>query len=187
MLEIKDVNLSFGEKTVLKNFSLSLQSGQRIALMGPSGCGKTTLLRIIAGLQTVSSGTVTNTFDKTAVMFQEPRLLPWCTAEQNVSLVSSPEKAAHYLSRLQLQESLQQNPATLSGGMQQRVALARALAYEGDLLLLDEPFKAMDQSLRQQVAEAVCAATPNTTVLLITHDPWEAEALGCQIVPFPVL
>ena len=187
MLEIKNATLSFGEKTILDNFSFTLAPGQRLALMGPSGCGKTTLLRVIAGLQAVSSGTVTNTFSKTAVMFQEPRLLPWCTAEQNVSLVSSPEKAAHYLTKLQLQKNLQQYPATLSGGMQQRVALARALAYEWDFLLLDEPFKAMDKTLRQQVAEAVCAATRNAAVLLVTHDPWEAEALGCQVLPFPVL
>ena len=185
MLELRKISHRYGEHSVLNHVSLTLRPGQRIALMGPSGCGKTTLLRIAMGLLTPTEGKVQNTFRKTAVVFQEPRLLPWCTTLENVNLVlgdgkATLAKAKDYLRQMQLADALDKYPRELSGGMQQRVALARAMAVEGDLLILDEPFKAMDGTLRFQVIAQV-AKTP-AAILLVTHEEAEAAALGCEII-----
>lgn len=185
MLKLTDISHSYGDHQVLRNFSLQLSSGKRIALMGPSGCGKTTLLRIALELLQPTAGTVHNTFRKTAVVFQEPRLLPGRTALQNVNLVlgdgkGTLEQARQYLQQVELEAALDKYPRELSGGMQQRVSLARALAAEGDLLILDEPFKAMDETLRQQIIDLV--AQTEAAVLLVTHEETEAKALDCEII-----
>ena len=185
MLKIRNISHRFGDKQVLSHVSLTLKPGQRIAIMGPSGMGKTTLLRIVMGTLTPSEGTVENTFRKTAAVFQEPRLLPWRTAAENVNLVleddrKSLETAKRHLAQMALLEAADKYPDQLSGGMQQRVALARALAAEGDLLILDEPFKAMDEALRSQVIAKV--AQTRAAVLLVTHEEAEAKALHCEII-----
>ena len=185
MLKLTNISHSYGDRTVLEKFSLTLKPGQRIALMGPSGCGKTTLLRIAMGLLSPTAGTVENTFRKTSVLFQEPRLLPWRTALENVNLVlgddrRTMEQARWHLKRLGLGQSADKYPKELSGGMQQRTALARAMAFDGDLLVLDEPFKAMDEALRFQVIAQVAETT--AAILLVTHDEAEAVALGCEII-----
>lgn len=185
MLKLKNISHSYGDHTVLRGFNLTLEPGQRVALMGPSGCGKTTLLRIALGLVKSSGGRVENTFRKTAAVFQEPRLLPWRTALENVNLVLSDGKttlsgAKRYLDMVGLADAADKCPRELSGGMQQRVALARALAVEGDLLVLDEPFKGLDEELRQQIMALVGGT--DTAILLVTHDEKEAEALGCEII-----
>lgn len=185
MLNLISVSHSFGDHPVLNNVSLTLLPGQRLAVMGPSGTGKTTLLRIAMGLVTPEKGSVENSFAKTAVVFQEPRLLQWRTAEENVNLVlqdnrATLEKARFFLSQLGLAEAAAKYPRELSGGMQQRVALARALAMEGDLLILDEPFKAMDEALRDQVIDLV--GRTDAAILLVTHEKEEAAALGCEIM-----
>ena len=180
-------NLShrFGAKTVLENIDLTLQPGQRIALMGPSGCGKTTLLRIALGLLKPSEGSVQNSFSTTTAVFQEPRLLPWRTALENVNVVLGDRKdtmaqAEQFLVRVGLSDAKNKYPRELSGGMQQRVAIARALAVKGDLLILDEPFKGLDENLRQQVIREV--SQTEAAILLVTHDRQEAELLDCEII-----
>lgn len=185
MLELKNITHSYGETPVVRSFSLALGPGQRIALMGPSGVGKTTLLRIALGLLKPTDGAVENRFRKTAAVFQEPRLLPWRTAAENVNLVlgddrATMETAKAWLKPLGLADDADKYPRELSGGMQQRVAIARALAVEGDLLILDEPFKAMDEELRSQVIGQV--ARTNAAILLVTHEEEEAAALGCRII-----
>lgn len=185
MLNFRNISHRYGENTVLSGFSLELHPGERIALMGPSGCGKTTLLRIALGLLQPTEGRVENTFRKTAVVFQEPRLLPWQTALENVNLVlggskTTLPKAMEQLKALGLEAAADKYPGELSGGMQQRTALARALALEGDLLILDEPFKAMDEKLRWDVIAK--AAKTDAAILLVTHDEAEARALGCRIL-----
>ena len=185
MLKLTDITHAYGDKTVLENRSLTVAQGQRIALMGPSGVGKTTLLRIALGLLKPTKGTVENTFRKTAAVFQESRLLPWRTAAENVNLIlgdstATMETAWRYLAQLGLEDAVDKYPDELSGGMQQRVALARALAAEGDLLILDEPFKAMDEALRSQVIALV--AKTDAAILLVTHEEEEAKALDCEIV-----
>ena len=185
MLKLTKISHAYGNDPVLKSFCLTLEPGQRLALMGPSGAGKTTLLRVALGLLNPDSGTVENRFRKTAAVFQEPRLLPWRTAVENVNLVlgdtaATMENARSCLKQLGLGEAADKYPRELSGGMQQRVAIARALAVEADLLVLDEPFKAMDEELRRRVMEQV--AETNTAILLVTHEEEEAAALGCEIV-----
>lgn len=185
MLKLTGITHSYGDHTVLKDRDLTLLPGQRIALMGPSGCGKTTFLRIALGLLKPTAGTVENTFRKTSVVFQEPRLLPWRTALENVNLVlgdgkTTLENAKKYLEQVNLADALDKYPRELSGGMQQRVSLARALAVEGDLLVLDEPFKAMDEALRDQIIHLV--AQTDAAILLVTHEEAEAKMLGCEII-----
>ena len=190
MLELKNVSLSYGDLRVLRDVSLRLDPGERIAVMGPSGCGKTSLLRVIAGLQSPDSGTVERTARRLSFVFQEPRLLPWLTAEENVRLVlpdaHQDEDAAAWLSRFGLSDAAGKLPAELSGGMQQLVSLARALVCAPDLLLLDEPFKALDAAAKQNAIATVSDGT-DAAIILVTHDACEAEALGCRVIDFSEL
>lgn len=187
MLELKDVSLSFGALEVLRGASLMLGQDERIAITGPSGCGKTSLLHVIAGLLLPDSGLVRNRAARTACVFQEPRLLPWLSAEDNVSIVmphgTQGQDALMLLKKLGLADSAEKHPCELSGGMQQRAALARALAYAPDLLLLDEPFRALDAASKALAIDAVNERT-DCAVILVTHSPEEADALGCRIIPF---
>lgn len=187
MLELKDVSLSFGALEILRGASLTLGQGERIAITGPSGCGKTSLLHVIAGLLHPDSGLVRNRAARTACVFQEPRLLPWLSAEENVSIVmphgTQGQDALMLLKKLGLADSAEKHPCELSGGMQQRAALARALAYAPDLLLLDEPFRALDAASKALAIDAVNERA-DCAVILVTHSPEEADALGCRIIPF---
>ena len=189
MLELNNISHYFGQKQILNDFSLRLAPGERIAVMGPSGCGKTTLLRIVLALQTPDRGDVRCSWAKTAAVFQEPRLLPWRTAEENVNLVLSDREetmpqARTWLKLLELSDSYSLFPAELSGGMQQRVSIARALASEPELLVMDEPFKAMDSALHERVLDLTGKALKNTTLMLATHSKEEALALGCRILHY---
>lgn len=190
MLELKNVSLSYGDLRVLRDVSLRLAHGERIAVMGPSGCGKTSLLRVIAGLQSPDSGVVERTARQLAFVFQEPRLLPWLTAEENVRLVLPDahhgDDSAAWLLRFGLSDAADKLPAELSGGMQQLVSLARALVCTPDLLLLDEPFKALDADAKRNAIAAVSGGT-DAAIILVTHDAREAEALGCRVIDFSEL
>ena len=189
MLELKNVSLSYGDLRVLRDVCLRLDPGKRIAVMGPSGCGKTSLLRVIAGLQSPDSGTVERTAQRLSFVFQEPRLLPWLTAAENVRLVlpdAHQDEDAAWLSRFGLSDAAGKLPAELSGGMQQLVSLARALVCAPDLLLLDEPFKALDAAAKQNAITAVSAGA-DAAIILVTHDIHEAEALGCRVIDFAEL
>ena len=187
MLELRDISVSYGEKTVLQHCDLNLMSGERIALMGPSGCGKTTLLRIALGLQTPDFGTVKCDFSRVSAVFQEPRLLPWRTALENVMLpiagrTDSRDAAVSHLEKLELADAAGLYPDELSGGMQQRVSLARAMVFAPDLLVLDEAFKGLDVELRGRVLTLLAGSLQNTSVLLATHSEEEARALSCRIL-----
>ena len=187
MLELRDISVSYGEKTVLQHCDLNLMSGERIALMGPSGCGKTTLLRIALGLHTPDFGTVKRYFSRVSAVFQEPRLLPWRTALENVMLPiagrpDSRDAAVSHLEKLELADAAGLYPDELSGGMQQRVSLARAMVFAPDLLVLDEAFKGLDVGLRGRVLTLLAGSLQNTSVLLATHSEEEARAFSCRIL-----
>ena len=189
MLELRDVTVAFGDRTVLRDCGLSLAAGERLALMGPSGCGKTTLLRLALGLQMPDSGSVRCDFARPAAVFQEPRLLPWRTALENVLLTAGDrpqarEAAQQWLEKLELGDAAALYPDELSGGMQQRVSLARALACEPDFLVLDEAFRGLDAELRERVLALLAGTLSHTAVLLATHSEEEAQALACRILRY---
>jgi len=193
-LRIHRLSHRFGITEVLDQVSLMVRAGEVVALVGPSGCGKTTLLHLAAGLLDVIDGRVENGFDGHAVMFQESRLLPWLGALENiawglkalgVALEVRLEAAAALGAEAGLSEDdLDKYPHTLSGGMRQRVALARALAVRPRLLLLDEPFSALDMGLRRELQDLLVREirARHLAVLLVTHDLTEAVRLSHRIL-----
>lgn len=182
MIRLNDITLSYGEQIVLKNMDMAVPTGGRIALMGPSGCGKTTLLRLVAGLIKPCQGEIHIQTNRIAFLFQEPRLLPGRTAAENVNAVLSDHpktmpEARKWLSAVGLSEAADKYPHELSGGMQQRVSLARAMAYNGDILLLDEPLKGLDEDTKEDMIRLLNTHTAGKTLLLATHDRAEAAEL----------
>ena len=157
MIELKNVSMAYGDKQVLRDLSLRFESGRHYALLGPSGRGKTTLLRLIAGLEQAQGGSIRIASGaKIAYCFQEDRLLPWKTVLENLLLVCPREdEARRWLFRVGLAGEEHAYPAALSGGMKRRAALARALAFGGDILLMDEPFRALDEQTHAQMLTLV--------------------------------
>ena len=184
MLTITDLSFSYTpERPILAGFSLAALRGERICLRGASGKGKTTLLRLIAGLETPQKGAITIEPDcKTAMVFQEDRLLPWLTAKGNVSLCSSDAAAEDWLCAFGLEDELDAYPATLSGGMCRRVALARACAVAPDLLLLDEAFKGIDPQRKETILALLQERFQNSLILFTSHDDAEIAAFATRIV-----
>ena len=194
MLTVERLSFSYGKKEVLKELSFSLKDGEILAVMGPSGCGKTTLLHLIAGLQDpkkgrVTQGHVVSNATKTAYVFQEPRLFPWLTVEENLSAVIadrtvSKEALQAVLSEVELADAAKLYPSALSGGMKSRVALARALLYGADLYLLDEPFAALDQELRERLSALLRKKIKDSgaSAIFVTHQQADAEALADRIL-----
>ena len=176
----------YGDRVVLRDFSMTLPEGRVTCLMGPSGTGKTTVLRLLCGLEKPDAGSITGLENlRLAVVFQEDRLLDWLDATENLRLTNpglKPEAVGEALRRFGLGDCAGQPVVTLSGGMKRRVALLRALLYDGDALLLDEPFKGLDEATRATVIRETLSLTTHKTVLLITHDPEEAALMGADII-----
>lgn len=171
MISIINISKSFENKKVLDSFSCSIADTGITAVKGASGSGKTTLARIIAGLEKYDSGKITGIIGrKISFQFQEDRLFPHMTALENASVASDTEAAKELLVRFGLENDLDKKPDELSGGMCRRVSLARALAYGGDILILDEPFKGLDYETKEAVFSAVREFSQKSCVILITHD-----------------
>lgn len=185
MIDITNLSLSYEGQRVIKNFSLRIENGEKIALMGPSGCGKTSLLSAIAGLLKPEEGSI-KTDGRISFVFQEPRLLPWLSALENINAVlsdspSSLPEAHKWLEAVGLDSDGAKLPGELSGGMQQRINIARALAYGGDILLLDEPLKGMDADTKATVWEKILSAAQGKSCVLVTHDEAEARAFADKV------
>ena len=197
-IRLRDLRRAFDTGVVaLDGFSLDVPPGQFVAILGPSGCGKSTLLRLIAGLDRPQSGTVSIDHGpdpggrpaRTAYVFQDAHLLPWRNVRDNVCLplelshVSRPrriEAAGRALRAVGLSDAAARYPNQLSGGMRMRVSLARAMVTEPTLLLLDEPFAALDEITRQRLDEELLAIwrSSGATVVFVTHSTTEAAFLA---------
>jgi NitT/TauT family transport system ATP-binding protein len=194
-LRLEGVTKRFGRTLALEDVSLRLAPGEFAAVVGPSGCGKTTLLRIAAGLLAPDAGTVDPPprTPGVALCFQEPRLLPWRTALENVALplelagvrrAERRERAGEALQWVQLADRAATLPAALSGGMRMRVALARALVTGPRLLLLDEPFGSLDEITRQELDDMLSGlqSEHGFTAVIVTHSIAEAVSLANEVV-----
>lgn len=205
MLSFDDVSLTYqtpeGETEALKHVTMSLREGEFVSLVGPSGCGKTTILSLTAGLIKPTSGTITvggkeisqKERNRVGYMLQRDCLFEWRTIRQNVMLgleiqkIKTPENveyAENLLVKYGLGEFVNSYPTQLSGGMRQRVALIRTLAFRPDILLLDEPFSALDFQTRLSVCDDVFSIirSENKTALLVTHDISEAVAMSDRVL-----
>jgi sulfonate transport system ATP-binding protein len=184
---VDDVVRRFGDRVVLDHLCLTIADGELVVLLGPSGCGKTTLLRLMAGLDRPDGGTV-EVPARRAIVFQGDRLLPWQRALGNVTLglygPDAEQLARAALAEVGLAGRERAWPKELSGGEAQRVALARALVSEPEMVLLDEPFAALDAITRRRMHDLVRALRRryHTAMLLVTHDVDEAIALADRIV-----
>lgn len=201
-LSFQHIQKQFGDLPVVAEFQREVQAGELVALVGPSGCGKSTLLHIAAGLEHPSRGQVladgkpvTRPDPSRMLMFQENALYPWLTLAQNVSMAlelqkvrsaQAREQARIWLDKVQLKGFEDYFPHQVSGGMRQRCALARAFITHPEVLLLDEPFGALDALTRMTLQDALRALIRETrpTVLLVTHDVDEALFLADRILVF---
>ncbi len=187
---------AFGDTPVFGPLTLEVPAGQWTCLLGPSGVGKTTLLRLVAGLDELTQfdGRITTTDGaplrgRIALMAQSDLLMPWLSVLENTLLGArlrgeTPDKthARDVLARVGLSDHQDKRPGALSGGQRQRVALARTLMEDRPVVLLDEPFSALDAKTRAEMQDMACKVLEGRTVLMVTHDPGEAARLGHQIV-----
>jgi NitT/TauT family transport system ATP-binding protein len=205
-VDVRNVSLTFetadGKIDALSNVSLQVAEGEFVSFIGPSGCGKTTMLRVIADLQRPTSGTLfvngmkaeqARLARRYGYVFQAPALFPWRTIEKNIKLPleimgfsesEQRQRAARYLAMVNLTGFERKFPWQLSGGMQQRVSIARALSFDPELLLMDEPFGALDEIVRDHLNEQLLQLWDKTgkTVLFVTHSIPEAVFLSTRIV-----
>ena len=189
-MKIEHLTFSFDDKRIFDDFHLEIENGHITALMAPSGSGKTTLLRLIAGLIKPKSGSIDVGNQTVGIMFQEPRLFGQLNALQNVMLVMKDKtnkqtQATRLLEAFGVADAADKFPEELSGGMAKRVSLARAIAYNADILLLDEPFSALDANTKEGVISTAKSLLHGKTVLLVTHDAQEAATFADNIVYLP--
>lgn len=179
MIRIEKISKSFGGQRVLDRVSFTLPRGEVTALTGASGSGKTTLMHILLGLIQPDSGTVAGLDElRVAAVFQEDRLIQHMSARENVSLVcDSYELSSELLNALDLPANEPKRVLKYSGGMRRRVAIARALSVRPDALLLDEPFKGLDEASREKTIEVILDRARNAAILLISHDPEDARLM----------
>ncbi|MBR3894952.1 MAG: ABC transporter ATP-binding protein [Clostridia bacterium] len=189
MLYLDQISFSYGQKKVLENLSLTLNKGELLAVMGPSGCGKSTLLHLIAGLKKPTGGSITANAARISYVFQEPRLFPWLTLEENLRAVLNDQEAedgriAKALEAVGLSDAAALYPSQLSGGMKSRASLARALAFGGDLFLLDEPFASLDEVLCGELCVKLRAYFKENGIsaILVTHRTPDAQVFADRIL-----
>lgn len=197
-LKVEEVNKRFDKRTILSNIEFSVCKGEFICIVGSSGCGKSTLLRIISGLDTDYEGAiilnkkqVRKTSKNVGYIFQENRLFPWLTVEENVAFsldkvnrIERKYRVNEAIKMVGLDSAKKQYPKTLSGGMAQRANIARTLVNKPEILLLDEPFGALDAFTKINLQEKLCdiRSKEGTTMIMVTHDIEEAVYLADRII-----
>lgn len=200
-IEIQDLCFSYGDSSqrrVLDGLCLTVRPGERLCVIGPSGCGKSTLLRLIAGLERPDAGAiridgvpVSGPGPERSLVFQNDGLFPWLTAEKNIrfalrhgkglSRAAAAQQAADSLRLVGLEDAAGLYPCQLSGGMRQRVSIAQALALDTEILLMDEPFSALDTKNRTELLWRLLKGRRDRTLVLVTHDLQDAVLLGDRI------
>ncbi len=191
---IENVSKSFSQK-ILKNISLEISGEDITVVVGKSGCGKTTFLRMLAGLENISEGSIKfldslgkEKKAKIGMVFQEPRLMPWLTVEKNIRIYEKEERVDvdKVLSLVSLKDVKKFYPNELSGGMASRIAIARAIGYNPDILLMDEPFAALDYFTRNQLQNEIIKIHKETKtgIVFVTHNIDEALLIGGKIIIF---
>lgn len=192
-LQLHNVAHAYLGRKAIQNIELTVPKGEIVAIVGPSGCGKSTLAHLASGLVDTSFGTITRTYAAHAMVFQEPRLMPWATTLQNIEF---PLKLQH-VPRTQRKEliefaaaqvsllpsDLEKYPSELSGGMRQRTAIARALIVQPDFIYFDEPFTALDVALKRRMQDLVIDAHHQNEIsgIFITHDLFEAARIAHKV------
>lgn len=193
LLQIEDLSIGYEGEILLEHFNLNLPARGCICLFGPSGCGKTTLLQTIAGLKAPLSGALrAEPMPGISYVFQEDRLIPWLSALENVKLVienkypeqekMAVETAKGWLDKMEIGDAADKYPNELSGGMKQRVNLARAFAYNAPVILLDEPFKGLDDEMKMKIIRILMEQKKEKLLILVTHDKEDAQFLADRIV-----
>ncbi|QDQ02345.1 ABC transporter ATP-binding protein [Lysinibacillus fusiformis] len=204
-IEAKNIQFGYQDVRILNDISMDVQEGEFLVLMGPSGCGKSTFLRLLAGLEQPNAGDITiddvslqTQAPDCGVVFQDYSLFPWLTARNNIVLAlkqklgkakkkqALQQLAEDYLKLVNLGHAITKYPGQMSGGMKQRAAIARALAYGSDLLLMDEPFGALDPITRIQLQDLMLQISreQKRTIVFVTHDADEAIYLADRIIMF---
>jgi NitT/TauT family transport system ATP-binding protein len=191
-VQVRNLNKSFGDNRVLVSLNLNFEKDKITVVTGPSGCGKTTLLNIISGIEKPDSGEVIMKDRSISFIFQEDRLIPDLTVYRNIEFVlkstmteqQSKPVIEKYLDLVKLTDARDKYPEQLSGGMKRRVAIARAFAYRSNLLIMDEPFKGLDEKLKKEIIDEFLRIynQDKRTVILVTHDMDEAVFLGDAII-----
>lgn len=181
-IQINNLTKKYGDKVVFDAYTNTFDFDGILLLKGVSGLGKTTLMRILSGLEKADNGEIQKTAKSISFMFQEDRLIPFVSVLKNLTAVCSEEKALHYLKLMWLENEKDNSPLSLSGGMRRRVALARALCFQSDLVILDEPFKGLDEELKSTICEIIKDESKNRDFIIISHDSQDAELLNAKII-----
>lgn len=181
-IQLNNLCKAFGDKVIFENYTRTVEFNGILIIQGKSGLGKTTLMRMLAGLEKADQGEIIHSAEKISFMFQEDRLIPFVTVLKNLTAVCGEERALKYLSLMGLEGEKDNSPTALSGGMRRRVALARSLCFESDLVILDEPFKGLDETLKNEICEIIREESKNRNFIIISHDSEDAEKLNAEII-----
>lgn len=181
-IQINNLCKKYGDKVVFDAYTNTFDFDGILLIKGASGLGKTTLMRIIAGLEKADKGEIIKDANKISFMFQEDRLIPFVSVLKNLTAICDEEKALKYLKLMGLENEKDNSPLSLSGGMRRRVSLARALCFNSDLVILDEPFKGLDEELKSTICEIIKEESKKRDFIIISHDSQDAELLNAEII-----
>ena len=183
-MEIKNLYKKFNDKIIFSDFSASIPDNKITFIMGESGSGKTTLLRIILGLDSDFKGEIISSHKKISCVFQEPRLLSALTVNENLKIIENGSSLStnEILQIVELSNDKNKYPSELSGGMKMRLAIARSLYYNGDLFVMDEPFSALDEEMKERIIPKIFNLIKNKTVIIVSHSLDDAEKYADNLI-----
>ena len=185
---MKIINLTkkFASKVIFDNVNYEFDDGKITYIIGESGIGKTTLLRIIAGLDEEFKGEIIGKSGKISYVFQEPRLFPYLTVKENIEIVTDESQfnSDELLEIIEMSDEANSLPSSLSGGMKMRIALARAIYNNGDIILMDEPFSALDDDLKSRILPKIFEKLKDKTIIVVSHNISEANKYANKIIDF---